>query len=86
VTEQHQGQSAPGATNADFLATPPEGEDPVDVRRKGCARCGNPFGLVRRRRHGRQFCSVACMDKGVDSVGMAGGVKTLWHAFFGPRR
>jgi hypothetical protein len=29
---------------------------------KRCAHCGGPFGLVRRRRGGMQFCSAACMD------------------------
>ena len=32
------------------------------ARRSRCAHCHGPFGMIRRRRSGRQFCSVACMD------------------------
>jgi hypothetical protein len=31
------------------------------VRRPRCDQCGGPFGLIRRRKIGRQFCSVKCM-------------------------
>ena len=32
------------------------------MRRSRCAHCNGPFGMIRRRRSGRQFCSVVCMD------------------------
>jgi hypothetical protein len=54
----------------------------TDRERKRCACCGNPFGLIRRRRGGKQFCSIVCMEK----VG-GGGVKSAktaqrWYEFF----
>lgn len=29
---------------------------------KGCANCGGPFGMVRKARWGKQFCSTSCRD------------------------
>jgi hypothetical protein len=33
-----------------------------------CANCGHPFGLVRRRRAGKQYCSVVCMKTGAGTI------------------
>jgi hypothetical protein len=47
-------------------ANPFSGEAPTqanlrEFRRKHCAQCGRPFGLTRRRRAGKQFCSAQCV-------------------------
>ena len=42
---------------------------PAVANRKRCAHCQGPFGLIRRRRSGRQFCSIACMVLYVIGIG-----------------
>lgn len=46
--------------------------------RKRCAHCHGPFGLIRRRRSGRQFCSIACMDGHDDAQRRAVQAKARW--------
>jgi len=50
----------------------------VAPHRKRCAHCHGPFGLIRRRRSGRQFCSVVCMDGYDDAQRRAVQAKALW--------
>lgn len=34
----------------------------------GAAQCGRPFGLIRRHRGGKQFCSVQCLSDYTDGA------------------
>ena len=51
---------------------------PAVANRKRCAHCQGPFGLIRRRRSGRQFCSIACMDRYDDAQRRAVQAKARW--------
>jgi hypothetical protein len=53
----------------------------VVANRKRCAHCQGPFGLIRRRRSGRQFCSIACMDGYDDAQRRAVQAKARWLEF-----
>jgi hypothetical protein len=63
---------------------PPGAEAVFDPRaaavaqRRRCAHCHGPFGLIRRRRSGRQFCSVACMDGYDDAQRRVVQAKARW--------
>jgi hypothetical protein len=57
-----------------------------EARRKRCEQCGKPFGLIRRRNAGRQFCSVPCMDRHTESVRKAVEAKARWYTFLRQRR
>ena len=46
---------------------------PAELRRRRCAHCGGPFGLTRRQRAGKQFCSAKCM-----AASGAGGQAPAW--------
>jgi endogenous inhibitor of DNA gyrase (YacG/DUF329 family) len=35
---------------------------------KGCAHCGGKFGLIRRRWHSRQFCSLRCRETFLNQI------------------
>ena len=66
----------------------PDGE-PVSgapEARKRCARCGGPFGLIRRRRAGRQFCCSACMEAYDDALRRAVQAKARWLDIAGRAR
>jgi hypothetical protein len=52
-----------------------------DGRRKRCVQCGGPFGLMRRRRAGKQFCSQKCADQHADGVRKAVAIRARWYAF-----
>ena len=56
-----------------------------ELQRNRCVQCGRPFGLVRRRRAGRQFCSAACMDEQIESARKAIQDKIRWYEFLTPR-
>ncbi len=53
--------------------------------RKRCAQCGKPFGLVRRRRAGKHYCSAVCMDKHAASIRDAIREKIRWYDFLTQR-
>ena len=53
--------------------------DAAPVGRRRCAHCHGPFGMVRRRRSGRQFCSVACMDGYDDALRETVRAKARWY-------
>jgi hypothetical protein len=56
--------------------------DYAGPERKRCARCGNPFGLIRRRRGGKQFCSIVCMEKGGGGSGKSAKSAQRWYEVF----
>jgi hypothetical protein len=60
--------------------------DAQDGRRKRCVQCGGPFGLMRRRRAGKQFCSQKCADQHADGVRKAVAVRARWYAFLYQRK
>jgi len=49
------------------------------ARRSRCAHCNGPFGMIRRRRSGRPFCSVACMDGYDDALRETVRAKARWY-------
>jgi hypothetical protein len=53
---------------------------------KRCAQCGRPFGLVRRRRAGKQFCSARCVDDHATAVRKAVEAWANWLDFLQQRR
>jgi hypothetical protein len=67
---------------------PLPGADPIaashdaapDGRRR-CAHCHGPFGLIRRRRGGRQFCRSACMEAHDEAVRRLVQAKARWLDF-----
>jgi hypothetical protein len=60
---------------ADAFAEP----NTAAARRSRCAHCNGPFGMIRRRRSGRQFCSVACMDGYDDALRQTVRAKARWY-------
>jgi hypothetical protein len=50
-------------------------------RRKRCAHCHGPFGLIRRRRGGQQFCCSSCMDAYDDALRRSVQAKARWLDF-----
>jgi ribosomal protein S14 len=79
VDEQNQALSASAKGDHSSAAVPASNHS--EPQRNRCAQCGRPFGLVRRRRAGQQFCSAACMDKQVESVRQAVQDKARWYEF-----
>jgi len=65
------------------LSTPAEAASPPPRRR--CAHCSGPFGLVRRRRAGRQFCSASCMDAFDDTLRRSVQARARWLEFLDRR-
>jgi len=57
--------------------TPESGE----IRRNRCAQCGRPFGLTRRHRAGKQFCSTRCMTEYKGSARRE-RARSNWFDFF----
>ena len=49
------------------------------ARRSRCAHCDGPFGMIRRRRSGRQFCSVTCMECYDDALRETVRAKARWY-------
>jgi hypothetical protein len=69
-------------------ARPLPGADPVAPSydaapsgRRRCAHCHGPFGLIRRRRGGRQFCCSPCVDAYDDAVRRSVQAKARWLEF-----
>jgi ribosomal protein S14 len=83
VDEQIQAQSA--LDEGDHPSMTPPALECTATQRNRCAQCGRPFGLVRRRRAGQQFCSAACMTEQADSVRKAVRDKARWYAFLTQR-
>jgi hypothetical protein len=50
----------------------------ASAQRKRCAHCRGPFGLVRRRRAARQFCSAACMESYDEALRRTVQAKARW--------
>jgi len=75
MSEQDQGQSALGAGEASSL---PAASKRRSHRRKRCDQCSGPFGLTRRRRAGKQFCSAKCMELHADGVRKAVEARARW--------
>jgi hypothetical protein len=63
---------------AEPIAAPPEA---AIAGRRRCAQCHGPFGLIRRRRSGRQFCCAPCMEAHDDAVRSAVQAKARWLDF-----
>ena len=83
MDEQTQVQPAPDEGDHPSMTTPALERN--ETQRKRCAQCGRPFGLVRRRRAGQQFCSAACMDKQVETARQAVRDKIRWYEFLTQR-
>jgi len=49
------------------------------MRRSRCAHCDGPFGMIRRRRSGRQFCSATCMERFDDAMREQVRAKARWY-------
>lgn len=84
MNEQNRAQSAPGGS--EFSTISPAVSDQQESRRKRCAQCGKPFGLIRRRRAGKQFCSARCAEQHADSVRKAVEARVRWYEFLYQRR
>ena len=77
MREQDQAQSVLGAI--DFSDDSRAASELHAARRSRCANCGGPFGLVRRRRGGKQFCSGKCAEQYADGLRQALEAKTHWY-------
>ena len=78
-------------------ARPPPGEESFadeahaapelrEIRRTVCAQCGGPFGLTRRHRAGKQFCSTRCMTEYKGSIRREPQTRSYWFDFFTQHR
>ncbi|MBI1204097.1 MAG: hypothetical protein GC182_16470 [Rhodopseudomonas sp.] len=83
MNDYNHPRSGPEADN--HAATAPREAGPVGPRRKRCAQCGKPFGLVRRRRAGMQFCSNACLTEQAQGAHRAVREKARWFEFLNAR-
>jgi hypothetical protein len=81
MTEHEQAQSVLGAQDLSAVAS----DIPIAVGKR-CAQCGGPFGLIRRRRAARQFCSLRCVDEYANGVRKAVEAKARWYEFLHQRR
>lgn len=63
---------------AEPIAAPP---DAAPAARRRCAHCHGPFGLIRRRRSGRQFCCSLCMEAYDEAVRRSVQAKARWLDF-----
>jgi hypothetical protein len=79
MNEQNQDPPAPDGN--EFFTNSPAVSNHREPRRKRCAHCGKPFGLIRRHSAGMQFCSVQCMDKQAEGVRKAVEAKARWYRF-----
>jgi hypothetical protein len=79
MNEQRQAQFA--LDDGGITSVSPAAIDSQDGRRKRCVHCGGPFGLMRRRRAGKQFCSQKCADQHADGVRKAVAIRARWYAF-----
>jgi hypothetical protein len=79
MNEQRQVQFLLG--EGDVASGSPAAVRAQDGRRKCCVQCGGPFGLMRRRRAGKQFCSQKCADQHADGVRKAVAIRARLYAF-----
>ncbi len=61
MNEKQKAQSA--RDRDEFFTNQPTVTNRYASIRKRCAQCGEPFGLIRRRRTGMQFCSLSCLNE-----------------------
>ncbi len=69
-----------------FSGETPTAAELRDFRRKHCAQCGRPFGLTRRQRAGKQFCSAQCVADYTAEARAGGQVRAHWYDFLHLRR
>ena len=69
-----------------FSGETPTASELRKFRRKHCAQCGRPFGLTRRQRAGRQFCSAQCVAEYIGSADDGGRTRSHWYDFLTQRR
>lgn len=84
MTQPDQAQFPLGEN--EFSSVPPAAPEFREHRRKRCGQCGGPFGLIRRRRGGKQFCSAKCAEQNADGVRKAVEAKARWYEFLYQRR
>jgi len=75
MTEISDVRPLPGA---EPIAPPP---DAALLGRRRCVQCHGPFGLIRRRRNGRQFCCAPCVDAYDDAIRRSVQAKARWLDF-----
>jgi hypothetical protein len=63
--------------DAEAISGSPDGAS----SRRRCAHCQGSFGLIRRRRAGRQFCSVACMEAYDEAMRRSVRARARWLDF-----
>jgi hypothetical protein len=80
MRERHPAQPPLGANPFSGKST----GDAREFRRKRCAQCGRPFGLIRRQRGGRQFCSAQCLIE--YTQGARAAPRSHWYDFIYQRR
>lgn len=84
MNEHDRTQSALG-TN-EFWSVPAATSDLRDFGRRRCNHCGGSFGLIRRRRGSKQFCSVQCMENYAVAVRKSVEARARWYEFLYQRR
>ncbi len=84
MSEQNQAEPALGEN--ENHTNSPVASIQRGARPKRCAQCGKPFGLIRRRSAGLQFCSAPCMDGHAEGVRKAVEAKARWYSFLHQRR
>ena len=52
-----------------------------EFRRTHCAQCDGPFGLIRRRHAGKQFCSAACVAEYTADMRDRARPRSHWYDF-----
>jgi hypothetical protein len=82
MTDVSDARPLPGAAP---FSSASEAEAAIAGRRR-CAQCHGPFGLIRRRRGGRQFCCSACMEAHDEAVRHAVQAKARWLDFIARAR
>lgn len=69
-----------------FSGATPTAAELRDYHRRHCAQCGGPFGLIRRQRAGKQFCSAQCVAEYSERARHEGKSRPHWYAFLYQRR
>jgi hypothetical protein len=84
MRERDPARSIPGAKL--FSGETPTAAELRDFRRKHCAQCGRPFGLTRRQRAGKQFCSAQCVAEFTGEARDPVQARSHWYDFLYQRR
>jgi hypothetical protein len=84
MNEHRQAQFA--LSENDYSSISSAAPDARGYRRKRCGQCGGPFGLMRRLRAGKQFCSQKGADQQADGVRKAIAMRARWYEFLYQRR